>query len=77
MTPNDDLRVWRWMATGETRVPAVIGKKRAEVRSVTVEYDAARGRRRRSFPNDREARRFYAKLLKADRNPKIVAARIG
>ena len=45
--------------------------------SVTVEYDAPTGRRRKTFNGARsvgESRRFYAKKLKEGKHPRIVQA---
>jgi hypothetical protein len=41
---------------------------------VTVEYSNARGERvRKTLPDSFSARRFYARMLRDGRNPKVVA----
>jgi hypothetical protein len=39
---------------------------------VTVEYDSRDNRVRKVLPNAIEARRFYARMLRENRNPQIV-----
>lgn len=43
---------------------------------VNVEYDAKGNRVVKSFKDNSSARRFYAKMMKENRNPKIVKAEL-
>ena len=63
------------------------GGMRPKVNGVAVEYDGMVkfGRRNikdgsrkvKQFPGNGAARAFYARMLKADRNPKVVSADVG
>ena len=44
------------------------------VQSVVVEYDRDGGRGQKSFKGNGAARRFYAEMSAAGRNPKVVSA---